>query len=334
MFDNWKTLEGRLFKRMLWLLPIGVLANLLYSFSRNDRSSWSALLDFSVPFLVIALLLSLVPWVLNALRLWNWLRFFGNPGSYLSCLQIVLGAEMGASVSPTAIGGGPVKVAMLMRRGLPAGRALTILSLGTFEDAACNVLVVPTVLILTGTWRLLLRADLASALARWLPLILGLIALVTLVLYGLDRFYRRGRLMRVCRVRKRKVKREFRSSWQVIRERGGRAFLINATIATVQWSLRYLIFAALAAGLGAQVDLLLYAALQWLCLTLMMFSPTPGAAGGAEAIFLLLHTGVLVENSTELMMLGWRFLTFYLFNFLAIIFYIAIEQHHRERVSK
>jgi glycosyltransferase 2 family protein len=333
MTENWKSLESRLFKQMGWLLPLGVAANLCYSLLRNDPSDWRTLLDFSIPFLVLALLLSLVPWLLNSLRLWNWLRFFGEPSSYLSCLQLVLGAEMGASVTPTAIGGGPVKVAMLMRRGLPAGRALTLLTLGTFEDASCNVLVIPVILYVTGTWRLLLRRDLLTALSDLLPVILGVLLLVALVLYVLDRFYRRGRLVRSCRVWRRKVKRDFRQSWRIIRRRGGRTFVTNAVIATVQWCLRYLIFAALAAGLGAAVDPMLFAALQWLCLSLMILSPTPGAAGGAEAIFLVLHSGVLPDNAAELMMFGWRFLTFYLFNFLAITMYLIIARHQRDRVT-
>lgn len=314
---------------MGWLLPIGVLANLIYSVLRTDPRDWGVLLDFSIPFLIIAFLLSLVPWLLNAVRVWNWLRFFGKTDSYLNCVQIVLGAEMAASVSPTAVGGGPVKMAMLIHRGISAGRALTIMSLGTLEDASCNILLIPLFLLLTGTWRLLLHRELIEALVKYLPLILGLLVLVTMLLYGLGRFFRRRRLVRICHVRRRKVLREFRASWRVIGQRGGPAFLINALIASVQWCLRYFIFAALAAGMGATVDPLLFAALQWLCLTLMTFLPTPGAAGGAEAIFIWLHAGVLPESSVELMMFGWRFLTFYLFNALAILGYLVISHYHR-----
>lgn len=40
--------------------------------------------------------------------------------------------------------------------------------------------------------------------------------------------------------------------------------------------------------------------------------PTPGAIGGAEALFALLYRPFLPAGSIALVMAGWRFFTFYL----------------------
>ncbi len=329
MSDNKESIESKVFRRIRWWLPLGVLANVLYSLINGEPAAWNDLLTFSAPYLLLALLLSLAPWWLNTLRLWGWLRCLGKPASLSTCFNIILGAELGAAVSPTAIGGGAVKVVLLMRLGLPAGRALTVISLGTIEDACCNVLVIPIILFSTGTWQLLMNPALLDRLGRILPMAGLIVGGLIVLFFCLDRFARGGRLIQTCRVRLRKTKRDWVQSWQLIRERGGKRFVINTSIGVVQWSLRYMIFAALAAGLGAPVKLLLFASLQWLCMMFMMLSPTPGAAGGAEAIFLFLHADILPENTAAVMMTGWRLLTFYLVNLLGIVAYLAFSRSLR-----
>jgi len=321
-----ESVESKVFRRLRWWLPIGALANILYSLFNGDPAAWGDLLTFSAPFLVLAFLLSLAPWLLNTIRLWGWLRCLDKPTDLATCFNIILGSELGAAVSPTAIGGGAVKVALLMRRGLPAGRALTVISLGTIEDACCNVIVIPLVLFSSGTWHLLNNPALLGRLSHLMLILCSVLAGLLLILFLIDRFTKQGRWIRACRIRMRKIKRDWLQSWRVIRMRGGKRFLINLLIAVVQWSLRYMIFAALAAGLGAPVNLLLFASLQWLCMMFMMLSPTPGAVGGAEAIFLFLHGDILPPNTAAVMMVGWRFLTFYLVNLLGIVAYLALSR--------
>jgi uncharacterized membrane protein YbhN (UPF0104 family) len=104
---------------------------------------------------------------------------------------------------------------------------------------------------------------------------------------------------------------------------GLRTLLGNILLAAIQWSARYSVIAALVAGLGIEVDPLRMAIIQWLCFTTMTFIPTPGAAGGAEASFLVFYSGLIPPETIALAMFFWRFLTFYFLNGLALLLYFA-----------
>jgi uncharacterized membrane protein YbhN (UPF0104 family) len=69
---------------------------------------------------------------------------------------------------------------------------------------------------------------------------------------------------------------------------------------------------ALVAFLGAPVDPVLFFLLQWVVFTAMMFIPTPGASGGAEAAFYLVYSALIPAGIIGLATAGWRFFTFYL----------------------
>jgi hypothetical protein len=93
-------------------------------------------------------------------------------------------------------------------------------------------------------------------------------------------------------------------------------FVVNLLLAAVHWSARYSVVWALSLGLGFSADPLRFLLLQWLTFAAMAFVPTPGAAGGAEGVFLLLFSYHLPRHAIPTIMIGWRFIDFY---FLAIL---------------
>ena len=87
-------------------------------------------------------------------------------------------------------------------------------------------------------------------------------------------------------------------------------------LTTIQWSARYSVATAVIAFLGAPVRPLLYWVLQWATFTLMNAVPTPGAAGGAEAAFLVLYSPFIPPGTLGLATAGWRAL---------VIFYLPLS---------
>jgi uncharacterized membrane protein YbhN (UPF0104 family) len=51
--------------------------------------------------------------------------------------------------------------------------------------------------------------------------------------------------------------------------------------------------------------------LQMFVFLVMAFFPTPGAAIGAEATFLLFFSSIVPSQTAAVIIIGWRFLTFY-----------------------
>ena len=99
-----------LFSKLFYLIPIGIIGNILYSLLSADPAMMRSVVQFSPVYLVLALLLSVVPWFTGSLRLFIWARFLGKCVSYRDMFKIVISAELGAAVSPPIVAGGPVKV--------------------------------------------------------------------------------------------------------------------------------------------------------------------------------------------------------------------------------
>ena len=144
-----------LFSKLFYLIPIGIIGNILYSLLSADPAMMRSVVQFSPVYLVLALLLSVVPWFTGSLRLFIWARFLGKCGAHIgNMFKIVISAELGAAVSPPIVAGGPVKVWMLMQQGFSGSKALSLTVLEGFEDAVFFVVLVPVALTVSQAWNL------------------------------------------------------------------------------------------------------------------------------------------------------------------------------------
>jgi uncharacterized membrane protein YbhN (UPF0104 family) len=318
-------------RRLVWVWPVAVIATLAYTFWTTDRAmipDWTRLAPRA---LALAGLVALLPWFTNTLRLWNWLRWLGERRSYHGCLRVVLACEVGAAITPTALGGAPFKVAMLVASGLRTGRALSVTALGTAEDAVAVTVLLPAGLVFVGGWSWLgiyleplrsLPGDNGPRIAVGVAAALFVAAVVWLLL-------RRAPARWLVRLRQ--VWRDAHEVARFVQRRGTPLFVVNALLATVQWALRLSIFPVLAVGLGLEVDPVRLALLQWVCFALMSLVPSPGAVGAAEAVFLAVHAPFLPAGILGVAMAGWRLLTFYALNLIALFLLLIGERGSAEK---
>jgi glycosyltransferase 2 family protein len=325
----------KLLRTALVIIPIGVIGNIVFSLVVTDRAVLRGVTDFPRSYLLIALLLGIVPWFTNALRLLIWTRFLGHPLGFRDSLRIVLATDMGAAVSPTAVGGGLFKWGLLVQRGVSPGAAASLTTLSPLEDGLFFLLAIPIALWFTASWghpALIAVADQFQQNALHVAgAALGIAALtwvaVTWVLGGgLGRrtqqqgrryLYRLGRGLRATWLDAREV-------YRLIRVDGKSRFALSMSLTGIQWIARYAIISVLIAFLGAPVQPVLFWVLQWVVFTLAAFIPTPGAAGGAEAAFFLIYSPFVPTEVLGLATAGWRFFTFYLLLGLAAIVYFAL----------
>ena len=317
--------EGQLepiLRRVMILIPLGALASLIYSLARTDLSRLPSLIHLSPGHLVLATGLALLPPVVASVRLWRWLRFLGTGIGWRQVARVMVVGELGASVSPTALGSGPAKVAVLHSCGVNMGTAASLMGLGSLENALFTVIALPVAVVFTGNWRIPLWEQISlpqpspGVALAWA----GGVLLAVAGLMVLQRSKRRVDLAG----RSGRFTREVGATARLVGRRGLRTLSMNLLLAAVQWSARYSIIAALVAGLGIEVDPLRMAIIQWLCFTTMTFIPTPGAAGGAEASFLVFYSGLIPPETITLAMFFWRFLTFYFLNAVALALYFLL----------
>ena len=136
-----------IFRTILVVIPIGVLANIIFSLLKTDKNFFLSLHRFSYDYLLLVVVLGLVPWFTGLLRLCLWTRFLGKPLSFRDLFRIILGTELGSAVSPTAVGGGYVKVGMLMQKGYEPGESASLMLLNTVEDGLFFMLALPAAFV-------------------------------------------------------------------------------------------------------------------------------------------------------------------------------------------
>lgn len=323
---------NRLFRTTLILIPIGVLGNILFSFLVTDRELLTGLPDLPRGYLYLAIVLGLVPWITNGLRLLIWARFLGHPLRLRDTVQMTLAVDLGSAISPTALGGGFFKWGMLVQRGVSPGAAASLTAFPTVEDGIFFAIALPIAIVATRSWNLPIFRIAGERLQDDLLLVLLIAAAIGLLSWLVVRLVLVGRLGERTQQRSiqflARTRRRLRTTvgdatdvFRLIIKRGKSRFALSFLLTAIQWSARYSVVSALIAYLGYPVQPLLFWLLQWVVFTLMTMIPTPGAAGGAEAAFYVIYSAFIPAEAIGLATTGWRFLTFYFqLGFAAIIF--------------
>ena len=144
---------NRLMDKLLLIIPIGVIGNLLFVYFWTEDKEFG-LANFSIPYLLLAILLAFFPWIAHALRVLLWARFLEHRFNFIDSLRIVVNAELAAALSPTVIGGSPMKWGMLVKKGVNAGAAASLTTIKLFEEVILFTIVVPVILTLTQAWEI------------------------------------------------------------------------------------------------------------------------------------------------------------------------------------
>jgi uncharacterized protein (TIRG00374 family) len=316
-------------RRLIPIVCIGVLGNLAFSWYTTDKGKlldWSA---FSWGYLFVAFGLSMLPWFWHALRVYIWCRFFGVQVSPLNLLRIVVATDVGGVVAPVAVGGAPFKMGMLIQQGFQTGQAATLTLLGHLEEAVFFLSIIPVSLFLTRPWEnpLWQRVGIFFE-AHTFALLLGLSLLAGLVFFvkkaPFFRQFFRGRISRSERLQL--MIADFRHAIRLVYSNGRKPFLLSMLAIIGQWMSRFAILLMVLFALGLELDFFKIFFLQWMVFVAMLFVPTPGGTGGAEAAFLLVFSNLIPRAAIGPAMAGWRLITYYFMLLVGVGILFATEK--------
>lgn len=313
-----------LVRRVLLFFPLFAVVNIVIVYLFTDMSELLQIRKFYPGYLLLAAGIRIMPWFIKALRLKIWMNFMERRFPYREGLRISIWTELGAAVTPTAVGGGPIQIGMLYNKGLSAGRAASVTTVASVEDIVAHSIGFPLVIIAGFILKLNFLGKLINVLeSRIVAFGLSLLGVMVLVL--LWRFLRR-KTSHPGRIRMKLLRSwvEFRSLYGSMIRRGKARFALNVFLSAIQWGGRYSITAILATGLGYHINIFAFVVIQMMVFSLMALVPTPGASGGAEGLFLLFFNNALPESAIGTVLIGWRILDFYFTGILSLI-YIGIE---------
>lgn len=302
------------------IILAGVAINLGLAFLSVRSGAMRTVTRVSPTWLAVAAALGLLPTFFHGVRIRNWTGFLGAPTNARESLRAAFGTELGSAISPKAIGGAPVKMALLVEARQSPGTAASIVMLNNLEDVLFFVAVMPAVTFFTASWEIpAIRTALdritekVAAAAPWLLVAIGAIVVVVLA----RRWLRRGgsrapREPGPIRRALHGMRRDFVKAYALVGKRGKGRFLLGLGLTTGQWLGRCSVATAVMYGLGESVDPVLFLLLQWVVWATMVFVPTPGATLGAEASFAAVLSGFVPGSILGLVGASWRFLSFYL----------------------
>lgn len=312
---------SKIIKRLLPIILIGIIGNIILTIYTSEENLLDALTQFSLGWFLIAIVISLIPWIGHSIRTVIWSRFLDSPVSFMDSFRISIAHDLGGAITPTVVGGTPIKFGLLVNKGVPAGSAGMIVLLQVLEDLVFLTSSLPLSIYFAGgldnpaVLSLYKSIGVMSVHLWWLIPTLAL-----LVVAG--RFVYRKQKKKVIEENDlsvfQKIKSQIRHAWtdfssagKIILKSGKLRFLLTAAMMYIEWTCRFAIPIALVYALGISADPFQLFFLHWIVWLTMLITPTPGATGGAEAVFYFLFIPFIPDSLIGILITGWRFVSYY-----------------------
>jgi glycosyltransferase 2 family protein len=320
---------NKILNRLILFIAIGVGAHIVFVLSTTEQSSLALLAKVSIWHILGIIVCMILPWMGTAARIVLWSRFLKEKIRYIEAVRVVVVSEVASALSPTAVGGTPIRAAMLINRGFDKGNIGFILTYSIIEDIlfyATGILVAifaaPTIIYQMG-------GALQGFVTKNWVWIIGSIVVIFLAMRlikfwrnrgkkeggesknGGWRFKLRETLTSMCQ--------NFTKAWA-----GGKLTILSSLIVLfAQWFAKLTILVILFDAFDLDFAVWEIYIKQWLTFVMMLFVPTPGASGGAEASFLLMFNSVPKEISFLIVSI-WRLFTYYFILLIAVAFYLVL----------
>jgi glycosyltransferase 2 family protein len=330
----------KIINRLFFFVGIGILIHIIFLLITTDKNAILQLRKLSFLHISGIAILAILPWIFHSLRLMIWTKFVGHPLNFKDCLSVIVANDLGASLSPTAIGGGPVKLALLVRKGLKSSKATFLVLLAGTED-----MIFYGVGILLATY--FMRDNLVHLIEKIItntPLLLGIVVVIG-ILIALHRFgfewYRPLLKLIPDRLRLKlgnilsNLKKGFNdvlSSYGEVAKRGKLRFVLTTTLLFMQWISKFSILMLILMALNIPTSYFEVIIRQWIIWMTMLFFPTPGASGGAEAAFLLIFKKQLAGEIVTVIVSTWRFFTYYFVMIAAIVLFQVMNYFNKAKM--
>lgn len=325
---------NNVFKKLLFLMPFGILGMFVFSYYTVKQDIRLLVNEFSYFYLLLSFVLCFVPWLTHTIRMAIWNRFLGLRIPVQELFKISLGTELGAAITPSAVGGGPVKAGMLVQQDVPIATSLFLTVLGSAEDWIFFLFVVPFSFVmlkaevLPNFTLIILKFLHSPGFQVFLLIILILLILRLLkpsVLRNLTQLLKRISFLHNFLTKLEKLIFDMEQVFQVIAHKGKRFFALSLVFTSIQWLSRYSIIFLLLRGLGYHYNPFELFLLQVIVYVMMSFIPTPGSAIGAEASFYYIFQSVIPGDLIGFITTGWRLLTYYFPISVASVIFLIVN---------
>ncbi|MCK2041752.1 flippase-like domain-containing protein [Chromohalobacter sp. TMW 2.2308] len=305
-------------KRLVILLIIGLVAAISIPLLFGGRALFGELAAFPLQQLALMLLLIVICWNINALRLRLLLAGRAGRLGQTRAVGIVMSTEFAICATPGGTGGLLTLLGLLARRGVRPAQASAIFAV----DQLTDLLFFLSALIGVALYVVIEAIDLNLGWLVGLPSLLLVCGFI--LLWMVIRHY--GPLLQITGgwLERLKIRRKARFGFarRLLHFRNAlietlrlpRLTLLSVfALCCAHWMLRYSVLYLAVKGLGAHIDWAWTFLVQMLSMAAGQLSFLPGGAGGAELTSTALLAPLIGKQSAAAAVLIWRFVTYYFY---------------------
>ncbi len=301
---------------------VAMVGVLLYT---ADPSTIEAIHQIKHEYIVAAFVLHILSFAVWGMRTQAMSRALGYDVSLSRAIEIVMSSAFLASLTPSSVGGEPLRIHLLSNDGMPLGSATAVVLGERVLDAILILMVAPV--------SLYLFRDVVASVWLETALVLGegvLISILVLLLYGLWRPDRMrlvvhwvlGRIVPLFREKRRarfsrlsdRIDVELEDFhdgiYMFVKEK--RTGLLQGILYTIMfWAIEFSMLPVILVGLDQYPPILIMVAAQVLLMVVIVIPATPGSSGVAELGATTLFSVFVPTYLLGIVVLSWRAFTFY-----------------------
>ncbi|WP_340818698.1 flippase-like domain-containing protein [Methanolobus sp. WCC4] len=317
---------NKLKKWIVISLLISLVSGLVVFIFTFDSDTFAALAELRPEYLLAAAVIHALTYVIWGMRTRSLCRALGHNVGYMRSVEIVTSGTLAASITPSSLGGEPLRIHLLHGEKMPLGKATAVV-LG--ERVLDGILILALAPISIYIIRGVLKDSMFDAMFFFAEV--GLVFILILILYALWRpeptkkvvyflVHRLAPLLGkktddalekvLCRVDSELE--HFHDSISVLTNEGrkGLAFGIFHTLGFwfVDFSMLYVILI----GLNQHPDPVVVFASQVIIMILIVIPATPGASGIAEFAGTTVFSLFVSSSVLGIAVIAWRAFTFYM----------------------
>ena len=327
--------SNKILRRLIIVIVAGVLAHIIFVVSTTEKDALKAIYNFKTVHIALILFLINVSWSLYATRILLWSSFLKEKISFPQAFRVVITSEIASAISPTSVGGAPVKAGLLLQKKFQPGNVAFILTYGVIEDIFFYIsgvllaFLFSAGLMMSAGEQLLLKIELfAVEISVMIFFVTLMVFLYKKGIFPSFEFLKRYIPDSVKAIKERAVSNfrhgldDMKKNYALAASNGKRFMLASFILLLSQWMARFTILLILLQTFNVDVPSLQVYVSQWIVQVMMLFIPTPGASGGAEASFLLVFDPHVPDQLSYIMVSAWRLFTYYLILITAAVTFL------------
>lgn len=294
-------------------ISISIISIIIVLKLTGTTATWEALSEIDAKFLILAFILHALSWIFYSIRLKFLTSLAGYEVSFELSFRSTMATVFVGSLTPSAIGGEPVRIKILADGGMSYGAATAVAVVERLLDSFFFVLALAIFLIITGfltgfgleiggiflillvlslifLWQVVVRPDRIERLIRWIKKKIGERKI-------LDTFEREMWL--------------FRGTWILLAKKVLGEMPIMAALTAIIWLIDALVPSAILVGLEADPYYLFSVTSQLILAIITLLPLTPGGVGVTELSMTYLYSMFVQKNLLGPLLILWRMITYF-----------------------